>query len=53
MRELNETGYMHHRLRIITAGFLSKYLLIDWKWGVEYFSKKLLDFDIALCNAGF
>lgn len=47
MRELNETGYMHNRLRMITAMFLTKYLLIDWKWGEAYFSKKLNDFELA------
>ncbi|MCH2194756.1 deoxyribodipyrimidine photo-lyase [Kordia sp.] len=47
MRELNETGYMHNRVRMITASFLCKHLLIDWKWGETYFAKKLLDFDLA------
>jgi len=47
MRELNETGYMHNRVRMITASFLCKHLLIDWKWGEAYFAKKLLDFDLA------
>lgn len=47
MRELNETGLMHNRVRMITASFLCKHLLIDWKWGERYFAKKLLDFDLA------
>lgn len=47
MRELNETGYMHNRVRMITASFLCKHLLIDWKWGEGYFAKKLLDFELA------
>lgn len=47
MRELNTTGYMHNRVRMITASFLCKHLLIDWRWGESYFAKKLLDFDLA------
>jgi len=47
MRELNESGYMHNRVRMVTASFLCKHLLIDWKWGEAYFAKKLLDFDLA------
>lgn len=47
MRELNRTGYMHNRLRMITANFLTKHLLTDWRWGERYFAKKLLDFDLA------
>lgn len=47
MRELNETGFMHNRVRMITASFLTKHLLIDWKWGERYFAEKLLDFDLA------
>ena len=39
MRQLNETGYMHNRLRMVTAGFLCKHLLIDWRWGEKYFAK--------------
>ncbi len=53
MRELNETGYMHNRVRMITASFLCKDLLIDWKWGEAYFAKKLLDFDLASNNGGW
>jgi len=47
MRELNNTGWMHNRVRMITASFLCKHLLIDWRWGEAYFAKKLLDFDLA------
>ncbi|WP_020528578.1 cryptochrome/photolyase family protein [Flexithrix dorotheae] len=53
MRELNETGYMHNRVRMITASFLTKHLLIDWQWGEAYFAKKLLDFDLAANNGGW
>ena len=47
MRELNATGFMHNRVRMITASFLTKHLLINWKWGERYFASKLLDFDLA------
>ncbi|MBD3639309.1 MAG: deoxyribodipyrimidine photo-lyase [Crocinitomicaceae bacterium] len=47
MRQLNETGYMHGRARMITASFLVKHLLVDWRWGEAYFAKKLLDFELA------
>jgi deoxyribodipyrimidine photo-lyase len=47
MRELNKTGFMHNRVRMITASFLTKHLLIDWRWGEAYFAKKLLDFELA------
>lgn len=47
MRELNETGYMHNRVRMIVASFLTKNLLIDWRWGEKYFAEKLLDYDMA------
>jgi deoxyribodipyrimidine photo-lyase len=53
MRELNETGFMHNRVRMITASFLTKHLLIDWRWGEAYFAKKLLDFDHAANNGGW
>jgi deoxyribodipyrimidine photo-lyase len=53
MRELNETGFMHNRLRMITASFLTKHLLIDWRWGEAYFAKKLLDYDLAANNGGW
>jgi len=47
MRQLNETGWMHNRVRMITASFLSKHLLIDWRWGEAYFANKLLDYEMA------
>jgi deoxyribodipyrimidine photo-lyase len=53
MRELNETGYMHNRVRMVTAGFLTKHLLIDWSWGERYFAKKLLDYDLAANNGNW
>jgi deoxyribodipyrimidine photo-lyase len=53
MRELNATGYMHNRVRMIVASFLTKDLLIDWRWGEAYFARKLLDFDLASNNGGW
>lgn len=53
MRELNETGFMHNRVRMIVAGFLTKHLLINWQWGEAYFAKKLLDFDLSANNGGW
>ncbi|MFT7421097.1 MAG: deoxyribodipyrimidine photo-lyase, partial [Arcticibacterium sp.] len=53
MRQLNATGYMHNRVRMITAGFLCKHLLIDWKWGEAYFAKKLLDYELASNNGNW
>ena len=53
MRELNQTGFMHNRVRMITASFLTKHLLIDWRWGEAYFAKKLLDYDLAANNGGW
>jgi deoxyribodipyrimidine photo-lyase len=53
MRQLNETGFMHNRVRMITASFLTKHLLIDWRWGEAYFAKKLLDYDLAANNGGW
>lgn len=53
MRELNETGWMHNRVRMIVASFLTKHLLIDWRWGEAYFAKKLNDFDLASNNGGW
>lgn len=47
MRELNNTGYMHNRVRMVAASFLSKDLLIDWRWGEHYFAQKLLDYEMA------
>lgn len=53
MRELNETGYMHNRVRMITASFLVKHLLVDWRWGEAYFAEKLLDYELASNNGGW
>jgi deoxyribodipyrimidine photo-lyase len=53
MRELNATGFMHNRVRMVTASFLIKHLLIDWRWGEAYFAGKLLDFDLAANNGGW
>ena len=53
MRELNTTGYMHNRVRMVVASFLTKHLLIDWRWGEAYFAQKLLDFDLAANNGGW
>jgi deoxyribodipyrimidine photo-lyase len=53
MRELNATGFMHNRIRMVTASFLAKHLLIDWRWGEAYFAEKLLDFDLAANNGGW
>lgn len=53
MRELNATGYMHNRVRMIVASFLCKHLLIDWRWGEAYFAEKLLDFELASNNGGW
>jgi deoxyribodipyrimidine photo-lyase len=53
MRELNATGFMHNRVRMITASFLTKHLLIDWRWGEAYFAKKLLDFELSSNNGGW
>tara|TARA_Y100000739_G_scaffold199830_1_gene183652 strand:+ start:1296 stop:2591 length:1296 start_codon:yes stop_codon:yes gene_type:complete len=47
MRELNNTGFMHNRVRMITASFLCKHLLIDWRWGENYFAQKLNDYEMA------
>lgn len=53
MRELSATGFMHNRVRMITASFLTKHLLIDWRWGEAWFASKLLDFDLAANNGGW
>lgn len=53
MRELNETGYMHNRVRMIAASFLVKDLLIDWRWGEQYFAQKLVDYDPAVNNGNW
>jgi deoxyribodipyrimidine photo-lyase len=51
MRELNATGYMHNRVRMVVASFLCKHLLIQWQWGEAYFAQKLLDYDLS-ANVG-
>ena len=51
MRELNATGYMHNRVRMVVASFLCKHLLINWQWGEAYFAQKLLDYDLS-ANVG-
>lgn len=53
MRELNETGFMHNRVRMIVASFLTKHLLIDWRWGEAYFAQKLLDFELSANNGNW
>jgi deoxyribodipyrimidine photo-lyase len=53
MRELEQTGFMHNRVRMIVASFLTKHLLIDWRWGEAWFAAKLLDHDFAANNGGW
>ncbi|MCL4119604.1 UNVERIFIED_CONTAM: hypothetical protein GTU68_060949 [Idotea baltica] len=53
MRQLNQTGWMHNRLRMVTAMFLTKHLLIDWRWGERYFMQRLIDGDLAANNGGW
>jgi deoxyribodipyrimidine photo-lyase len=53
MRQLNAIGFMHNRVRMVTASFLAKHLLIDWRWGEAYFAEKLLDYDLAANNGGW
>ena len=53
MRELNTTGTMHNRVRMVAASFLCKHLLIDWRWGEAYFAKKLLDYDLSSNNGNW
>ena len=53
MRELNETGFMHNRVRMVVASFLCKHLLIDWRWGEAYFAKKLLDYELSSNNGNW
>ncbi len=53
IRQLNATGYMHNRVRMVVASFLVKHLLVDWRWGEAYFAKKLLDYDLASNNGGW
>ncbi|MCB2209205.1 MAG: DNA photolyase family protein [Bacteroidetes bacterium] len=53
MRQLNTTGYMHNRVRMVTAGFLCKHLLVDWRWGEAYFASKLLDYELSSNNGNW
>lgn len=53
MRQINQTGWMHNRLRMVAASFLVKDLLIDWRWGERYFADKLIDFDLSANNGGW
>lgn len=53
MRELNATGHMHNRVRMVVASFLTKHLFIDWRWGEAYFAKKLLDYDLSANNGNW
>lgn len=53
MRELNQTGFMHNRVRMVVASFLTKHLLLNWRWGEAYFAEKLLDFELASNNGGW
>ena len=53
MRELNETGFMHNRVRMVVASFLTKHLLIDWRWGEAYFAEKLMDYDLSANNGNW
>ena len=53
MRQINQTGFMHNRLRMVAASFLVKDLLIDWRWGERYFAENLIDFDFSANNGGW
>lgn len=53
MRQLNSTGFMHNRVRMVVASFLCKHLLIDWRWGEAYFAEKLLDYDLSANNGNW
>ena len=53
MKQLNETGFMHNRGRMIVASFLTKDLLIDWRWGEKYFAQNLIDYNISANNGGW
>jgi deoxyribodipyrimidine photo-lyase len=53
MRQINQTGFMHNRLRMVAASFLVKDLLIDWRWGERYFAQNLIDFDLSANNGGW
>lgn len=53
MQQLNETGFMHNRVRMVVASFLTKHLLIDWRWGEAYFAEKLLDYELSSNNGNW
>jgi len=53
MRQLNESGYMHNRVRMVAASFLCKHLLVDWRWGEAYFASKLLDYELSSNNGNW
>ena len=53
MRQINQTGYMHNRLRMVVASFLVKDLLVDWRWGERYFAEHLIDYDFSANNGGW
>ena len=53
MAQINQTGYMHNRLRMVVASFLCKDLGIDWRWGERHFAEKLNDFDLSANNGGW
>ena len=53
MSQLNQTGFMHNRLRMVVASFLVKDLLVDWRWGEAYFAEKLIDYDFSANNGGW
>lgn len=53
MRELNLSGFMHNRVRMVAASFLTKHLFIDWRWGEAYFASKLIDYDLSANNGGW
>lgn len=53
MRQLNQTGFMHNRVRMVVASFLTKHLLIDWRWGEAYFARKLLDYELSSNNGNW
>jgi deoxyribodipyrimidine photo-lyase len=53
MRELNATGHMHNRVRMVVASFLTKHLFLDWRWGEAYFAQKLLDYDLSANNGNW
>jgi deoxyribodipyrimidine photo-lyase len=53
MAQLDQTGYMHNRLRMVAGSFLVKHLGLDWRWGERYFAEKLIDFDLSANNGGW